>query len=75
MVEMTENFLRRKGATSKLWPIVGYGAYVCAAIQLRCFLAFEELSDQNIERAAILLHVTGELKNYWNNLQPLVNHC
>jgi hypothetical protein len=74
MVDMTEKFLMRKGATSKLWPIVGYGAYVCAAIQLRCFLALGDLSDQHLERVAVLLRVTGELKNYWKNLQPLVSH-
>jgi hypothetical protein len=74
MVEMTEKFLVRKGDITKLWPIVGYGAYVCAAIQLRCFLAFRDLSHRNLERVAILLRITGELKNYWENLQPLVSH-
>ncbi|KAH7064329.1 hypothetical protein BKA63DRAFT_525206 [Paraphoma chrysanthemicola] len=71
MVDMTEHFLSRKGVISKLWPIVGYGAYVCAAIQLRCLLALGSLTMARLKRCESLLRLIGELKNYWGNVSSL----
>lgn len=70
---MTEHFSSRKGVASKLWPIVGYGAYVCAAIQIRCLLALGSLTTARLERCESLLHLIGELKEYWGNVSSLVS--
>lgn len=73
MVDMTEHFLSRKGVISKLWPIVGYGAYVCTVIQLRCFFALRSLTVARLKRCENLLCLTGELKNYWGNINTFVS--
>ncbi|KAH7002617.1 hypothetical protein EDB80DRAFT_578829 [Ilyonectria destructans] len=71
MTNITEHFLTQRTAISKLWPIVGYGAYVCAAIQLRYFLALGILTEERLERTRVHLKLVGELKEYWKTLQPL----
>ncbi|KAJ4152187.1 hypothetical protein NW765_017696 [Fusarium oxysporum] len=71
MTTMTEQYLSWKAPISKLWPMVGYGAYVCAAVQLRRCLAFGLLNHQWLERTKVHLHLTGELRKYWMTLQPL----
>lgn len=72
MTNMTEHFLTQRTAISKLWPIVGYGAYVCAAIQLRYFLALGILTEERLERTRVHLKIVDELRKYWKTLQPLV---
>lgn len=72
MTTMTEQYLSWKAPVSKLWPMVGYGAYVCAAVQLRRCLALGLLNHQWLERTKVHLHLTGELRKYWMTLQPLV---
>lgn len=73
MTTMAEQFLARKATVSKSWAIVGYGAYVCAAIQLRRFLALGVLSHQRLQETKVHLHLTGELSKYWMSLRPLVS--
>jgi hypothetical protein len=72
MTAMAEQFLSDKTAVSTLWPIVGYGSYVCAAIQMRRLLALNGLNRQHLDRIKIHLHITGELKKYGMPLEPLV---
>ncbi|KAI8648315.1 hypothetical protein NCS56_01515800 [Fusarium sp. Ph1] len=71
MTTMTEQYISWKAPISKLWPMVGYGAYVCAAVQLRRCLALGSLNYQWFERTKAHLHLTGELRKYWMTLQPL----
>ncbi|KAF4211435.1 hypothetical protein CNMCM5878_002601 [Aspergillus fumigatiaffinis] len=71
MTTIAEQFIARKASVSKSWPIVGYGAYVCAAIQLRRFLALGVLSYQRLQETKVHLHLTGELSKYWMTLRPL----
>ncbi|KAH7139964.1 hypothetical protein B0J13DRAFT_69292 [Dactylonectria estremocensis] len=71
MTNISQHFMTQKTAVSKLWPIVGYGAYVCAAIQLRYFLALRILTDERLERAKVHLKLVDELSNYWMTLKPL----
>lgn len=73
MTTIAEQFVARKAAISKLWAVVGYGAYVCAAIQLRRFLALGVLTHQRLQETKVHLHLTGELSKYWMTLQPLVS--
>ncbi|KAJ5214602.1 hypothetical protein N7449_001771 [Penicillium cf. viridicatum] len=71
MSTMAKHFIARKAAISKSWAIVGYGAYVCAAIQLRRFLALGVLTHQRLQETKVNLQLTGELSKYWMTLQPL----
>ncbi|KAJ6151375.1 hypothetical protein N7470_007969 [Penicillium chermesinum] len=71
MATIAEQFIARKTTVSKSWAIVGYGAYVCAAIQLRRFLALGALSHQRLQETKVHLHLTGELSKYWMTLRPL----
>jgi hypothetical protein len=73
MTTMTDQFLMQKVVISKLWAVVGYGAYVCAAIQLRRFLALGILTHQRLEYTKVHLHLIGELSKYWMTLQPFVS--
>lgn len=72
MSTMAEHLIARRAAISKSWAIVGYGAYVCAAIQLRRFLALGVLTHQRLQETKVHLHLTGELSKYWMTLQPIV---
>ncbi|EKG19101.1 hypothetical protein MPH_03622 [Macrophomina phaseolina MS6] len=47
----------RKATISKLWPIVGYSAYVGATIQLRFFLALGVLNGEHLERTKVHLRL------------------
>ncbi|KAH7129129.1 hypothetical protein EDB81DRAFT_808764 [Dactylonectria macrodidyma] len=71
MTNISQHFVAQRTAVSKLWPIVGYGAYVCAAIQLRYFLALRILTVERLERAKVHLKLVGELSDYWKTLKPL----
>lgn len=72
MTEMTEQYISSKASVSKLWPIVGYGAYVCAAVQLRRCLALGLLHHSQIQSTRINLRLAAELCRYWTHLQPVV---
>jgi len=72
LTTMMERYLSGGGCVSKLWPIVGYGAYVCAVVQIRRCLSFDMLEEQWLERAKVHLKVTEELGKYWMTLRPLV---
>ncbi|KAM5353719.1 hypothetical protein ACJ41O_000369 [Fusarium nematophilum] len=71
MITMTEEYISSKAEISKLWPIVGYGAYVCTAVQLRRCLALGLLNDAWIQRTRVNLQLAGELCKYWTHLRPL----
>lgn len=73
MWSMAEHFIARKKAISKSWAIVGYGAYVCAAIQIRRCLALGVLTHQRLQELKVHLRLTGELSKYWMTLRPLVS--
>ncbi|KAH6884444.1 hypothetical protein B0T10DRAFT_579059 [Thelonectria olida] len=70
---ITEQFIARKASISKSWAVVGYGAYVCAAIQLRRYLALGILTHQRLKDTTVHLHLAGELRKYWMTLRPLHN--
>lgn len=72
LTTMTDQFIAGKAAISKSWAVVGYGAYVCAAIQLRRLLALGVLTHQRLQDTKVHLHLTGELSKYWMTLRPLV---
>ncbi|EED12328.1 hypothetical protein TSTA_003840 [Talaromyces stipitatus ATCC 10500] len=71
MTTMADQFIARRATISKLWPVVGYGAYVCAVIQLRRFLALRVLTHQHLQEMKVHLLISGELSKYWMTLQPL----
>ncbi|KAF4333520.1 transcription factor [Fusarium beomiforme] len=71
MTVMTEQYISAKAPISKLWPIVGYGAYVCAAVQLRRCLALGLLTHPGIQETRINLRLTAELCEYWTHLRPV----
>ncbi|KAH7009268.1 uncharacterized protein B0I36DRAFT_378638 [Microdochium trichocladiopsis] len=71
LTTMTEQYLARQSPISKLWPMIGYGAYVCAAVQLRRCLALRLLDEQRLGRARVHLQFTGGLMRYWTTLRPL----
>ncbi|KAI6750530.1 hypothetical protein HG530_014811 [Fusarium avenaceum] len=71
ITSMVKKYLSSKASTSKLWPIVGYSAYVCAAVQLRRCLAIRSLDQAWYERNTTNLEITGELGKHWMTLQPL----
>ncbi|KAF4995325.1 hypothetical protein FDECE_12816 [Fusarium decemcellulare] len=71
MTQMTEQYISSKSSISKLWPIVGYGAYVCAAVQLRRCLALGLLSLSEIQITRINLRLAAELCKYWSHLRPV----
>ncbi|KAI3573528.1 hypothetical protein IWW34DRAFT_855699 [Fusarium oxysporum f. sp. albedinis] len=72
ITSMAEQYLSSRASASKLWPIAGYSAYVCAAVQLRRCLAIGSLDQAWYERNKANLQLTGELGRYWMTLQPLV---
>ncbi|KAJ0137562.1 MKL/myocardin-like protein 1 [Fusarium oxysporum f. sp. albedinis] len=71
ITSMAEQYLSSRASASKLWPIAGYSAYVCAAVQLRRCLAIGSLDQAWYERNKANLQLTGELGRYWMTLQPL----
>ncbi|KIL92393.1 hypothetical protein FAVG1_04804 [Fusarium avenaceum] len=71
ITSMVKQYLSSKASTSKLWPIVGYSAYVCAAVQLRRCLAIDSLDQAWYERNETNLQIAVELGKYWMTLQPL----
>ncbi|KAJ3535767.1 hypothetical protein NM208_g7000 [Fusarium decemcellulare] len=71
MTQMTEQYISSKASISKLWPIVGYGVYVCAAVQLRRCLALGLLSLSEIQITRINLRLAAELCKYWSHLRPV----
>ncbi|QPC78040.1 hypothetical protein HYE68_008792 [Fusarium pseudograminearum] len=75
ITNMAEQYLSSRASVSKLWPIVGYSAYVCAAVQLRRCLAIGSLDQAWYNRNKTNLQITGELGRYWMTLQPLFFHA
>jgi hypothetical protein len=73
ITSMAKQYLSSRASASKLWPIVGYSAYVCAAVQLRRCLATGGLDQAWYERNKTNLQITSELGKYWMTLKPLVS--
>ncbi|KPA36705.1 transcription factor [Fusarium langsethiae] len=71
MTAMTEQYLSTKAPISKLWSIVGYGAYVCVAVQLRRYHALGSLTQLEFQRALTNFRLTSELCRYWIHLRPI----
>ncbi|XEU94900.1 hypothetical protein FSHL1_000184 [Fusarium sambucinum] len=71
MTTMTEQYISSKAPISKLWSIVGYGAYVCVSVQLRRYHALGSLSHLELQGPLTNFRLTSELCKYWSHLRPM----
>lgn len=72
ITDITNHFLSQQPDVSKLWPVIGYGAFVCSSVQLRYSIASNALSALQIERLRVHFHLLDGLKRYWAPLQQTV---
>ncbi|KAK5991691.1 hypothetical protein PT974_07724 [Cladobotryum mycophilum] len=73
VTNMTSHFLSTDPDLSKLWAIVGYGASVCLATQLRYFVAIRALDTERLQQAHVHLKLTTGLKRYWAPLRDIAS--
>lgn len=72
MTDMTATFMSQTVDLSKLWPIVGYGAHLCATIQMRCYTCIKNPSIFPVEPIRVHLRLCDELTRHWAPLQEMV---
>lgn len=70
--EMMHQYLAGKQDASKLWPMIGYGSYFCATMQLRRIAALDGPKLFQIERARVHLAVITGFQIYWLPLRSMV---
>ena len=72
MTDLATSYIATQSDLSKLWPIVGYSAFFCASIQIRCFKILGSASISYLNRVGPHVELCRAVQVHWSSLQPMV---
>lgn len=72
MTELATSYIATQSDLSRLWPIVGYSAFFCASIQIRCFKILGSASISYLNRVVPHVELCRAVQVHWSSLQPMV---